>query len=175
MTKKIFRENPGYQPEELKEKLKTIFGISKLAIIPMDERIFGHADGMIRFIDDKTVLLNGYFLEYGKKYQKELFEPLEQCGLKWKFLHYNVPNPDKRNWAYINFLQTKDILLIPQFNIPEDQQALEQFCEYYSEYAENNRIQEVDMTEIIKDWGALNCITWNLIQNFEQPSTNQHY
>jgi agmatine deiminase len=163
MTQKIFSENTGnYQSDELTEKLKSLFGVSKIAFIPKDEPMFGHSDGMARFIDEETVLLNGYFKERGEQFKKILFSSLEQCGLKWKFLKYNVPNPDKRNWAYINFLQMKDILMIPKFNILEDQQAFEQFCEYYPSYTLNNRIHQVDLTEIIKDGGALNCISWNI-------------
>ena len=162
LTNKIYKENSNYQHDDLIEKLKLLFGVSNIVIIPKDSEMYGHADGMVGFIDNETVLLNGYFLEYGAKFQKELFGSLEQRGVNWKFLKYNIPVPDKRNWAYINFLQMQDILLIPKFNLPEDQQAFNQFCEYFPEYGNRNRIQQVDMIEIIQGGGALNCISWNI-------------
>ncbi|WP_240524937.1 agmatine deiminase family protein [Candidatus Sulfidibacterium hydrothermale] len=69
---------------------------------------------------------------------------------------------NKRNWAYINFLQTKDLILLPKFEIDEDEQALEQIKRYYPDYAENDRIAQINMTKIVKYGGALNCITWTI-------------
>ena len=82
---------------------------------------------MIRFIDDSTVLINGYFRENIKRFQKEFFGSLEQNELKYIELTFNVPNPNEDlNWAYINFMQTEDLILVPKFGIEEDQQALKQ-------------------------------------------------
>lgn len=165
MTDKIYIENKeNYHSEELTEKLKSTFGVNKIVIIPKDGGdIFGHADGMIRFIDEKTVILNGYFDQYGLQFRKKLFGSLEQAELSWKFLKFNLKNPNKNNWAYINFLQMKELLLIPKLNIEEDQMAIEQFYEFFPDYASQNLIQQVDVREIIKDGGALNCVSWNIL------------
>lgn len=164
MTDKVFAENKeNYNSEELTEKLKSIFDVNKIVFIPKDGGdIFGHADGMIRFLDEKTVILNGYFEQYGLQFRKKLFDSIEQAGLSWKFLNFNLKNPNKNNWAYINFLQMKELLLIPKLNIEEDQIAIEQFNEFFPDYASNNLIQQVDVTETVKDSGALNCISWNI-------------
>ncbi len=64
------------------------------------------------------------------------------------------------NWAYINFLQTKDLILVPKLNIEEDVQAFEQISRHYPSYAVKGRIAQVEMTKIVKEGGALNCATW---------------
>ena len=166
VTDKIFAENQIHYKErtELIDKLKELLEIDKIVIIPWDKlEPYGHADGMIRFIDDRTVLINGYFKDYGKKYKNAFFDSLVQNGLKYKELSFNVTNPNEElNWAYINFLHTKDLILVPKFGIEEDEQAFEQIKNYYPEYNLQNRICQIDMSEIVKDGGALNCISWTI-------------
>ena len=41
-------------------------------------------------------------------------------------LHYNVPKRSELSWAYINYLQVGDLILLPAMGIDEDEQAL--FC-----------------------------------------------
>ena len=48
------------------------------------------------------------------------------------------------------------------FNIDEDEQALKQIKKYYPEYRINERIKQVNMIDIVKYGGALNCITWTI-------------
>jgi len=79
-------------------------------------------------------------------------------GLKTEFFDFKVKKGDERNWAYINSLQTKDLILLPKFEIDEDIQAFEQIENYYPDYKE--RVAQVYMTDIVKFGGALNCITW---------------
>jgi len=58
----------------------------------------------------------------------DVFDALESNGIEYVKLEYNVQNPDEsRNWSYINYLQTKDLILLPGLNIAEDEQAFEQF------------------------------------------------
>ena len=70
MTDKIILENiQTYNKGQLLTKLKDLFEVEKVVLIPWDrgER-YGHADGMVRFIDNETVLLQGYY-----NTRKELF------------------------------------------------------------------------------------------------------
>ena len=47
------------------DSLTELFEVDKIIFIPTDEDdIFGHADGMVRFIDDDTVLINNYSKEW---------------------------------------------------------------------------------------------------------------
>jgi agmatine/peptidylarginine deiminase len=169
MTDKVLMENKDfYKPAELIEKLKLIFEVEKIALIPWDKENeeFGHADGMIRFIDDNTVLLQGYFDEYDEIFKQKLYSSLEQNGLHWKKLKYDVETPDEENnWAYMNFLQTKDLILIPGLGIDEDGQALKQIKEYFPDYAKNDRVKQIDVSEIIEGGGALNCISWTIFKD----------
>jgi agmatine deiminase len=166
LTDKVVEENSHlYKRQELIEKLKEVFQVNKIVLIPWDkEDYLGHADGMIRFIDDNTVLLQGYYEGYDERFKQKLFGELEQNGIKWKMLKFDVQEEDEQNWAYMNFLQTKDIILMPLLNIEEDEQAFRQMSECFPEYSKRDRIKQIDMAEILKGGGALNCISWTVKQ-----------
>ncbi len=156
LTDKIVRENRYLcNKTELIKRLKDTFEVEKVVLIPWDGEVFGHADGMLRFIDDSNILVNQ---EY--KTEKKLIGELEYNGLHIEWLEFTVKKKDKMNWAYINFLQTKDLILVPKLNIEEDVQAFEQISRHYPSYAVKGRIAQVEMTKIVKEGGALNCATW---------------
>lgn len=162
MTDKVLWENRRlYAKDELLEKLKELFEVQEIVLIPWDkEDIFGHADGMLRFIDDNTVLVHGLYNAPKDPLCKKLIDSLTKAGLNIVWMEFDLKHPDLRNWAYINFLQTKDILIIPKFHIEEDEQALKQVELAYPDYASRNAIEQVDMSEVVEFGGALNCISW---------------
>jgi len=168
LTDKIISENKEfYSQNQLKEILKITFNVDKITIIPWDKEdkneYFGHADGMVRFINENKILINGYFREYSEEFQNYFFGEIENSGLEFSELRFNVKNPkEKLNWGYINYLQTKNVILIPQFGIDEDEQAFRQFAILFPEYAKENRIEKVNAARIIEGGGVLNCMTWNI-------------
>jgi len=168
LTDKIISENKDfYNQNELREILKTTFKVDKITIIPWDKEdeneYFGHADGMVRFINENKVLINGYFREHSEKFQNYFFGELKKSELLFIELKFDVKNPnEKLNWGYINFLRTKNVIIIPQFGIEEDEQAFEQFVKIFPEYAKENRIEKVNAARIIEGGGVLNCMTWNI-------------
>jgi len=155
MTDKVIKENFfRYTKIDLLKKLCETFEVEKIVLIPWDKLDdYGHSDGMVRFIDNSTVLIN-----YLYKDDKTLINRIKQAGLKTEFIDFKVKKKDKRNWAYLNFLQTKDLILLPKLGIEEDAQAFEQIESFYPDY--KGKIAQIDMAEIIKLGGALNCITW---------------
>lgn len=158
LTDKIVKENRlSYSKSELTKLLIQTFEVEKVILIPWDSKneIYGHSDGMVRFIDDKTVLVSYVYAS-----DKKLISCLERHGLTCELMHFKSQRPDKRSWAYINFLQTKDLILQPKFNIPEDYDAFNQLMKCYPNYSKRERIEQVDIQEIVRGGGALNCITW---------------
>jgi agmatine deiminase len=163
LTDKIFLENKHlYSESVLISELEKLFETDRIVIIPWDkDDECGHTDGMLRFIDNDTVLLQGFYNEYPKAFQKKLFKALQEKGIRYEKLSYNVKKRSEHNWAYINFLQTHDIMLIPRLNIDEDEQALSQLQQYYPQY--RNKMFFIDVSSYIKDWGgALNCLSWTI-------------
>lgn len=61
-----------------------------------------------------------------------------------------------RNWSYINFLSVGKLIILPKLNIDEDEQALKQMKEYFSD----SDIEQVNIEPLIEKGGGLNCISW---------------
>ena len=169
MTDKIILENiQKYSKDQLLTQLKNLFEVEKIVLIPWDrgER-YGHADGMVRFIDNETVLLQGYY-----KTRKELFEDgfikyllgaLKENHLRYEFLNIDYPEKINAKFAYLNYLQTKDFILLPSLGIEKDDEDLQKEIEKYFP-AYKDRIQKVKMNSIIARGGALNCISWTKME-----------
>lgn len=164
LTDKIVEENKRhYKRQPLIEKLKQLFEVEKVIIIPWDKgEEYGHADGMVRFINDNTVLINEDFEYYPTDFKKKFFGAFRDNNILCEKLSFKVSKKNKRRWAYLNYLQMEDIILLPKFGIDEDEQALEQFKSFFPEYALRDRIIQVFANPLEKKGGAFNCISWTL-------------
>ena len=108
-------------------------------------------------------MLQGYY-----KTRKELFEnefieyllgSLKENHLKYEFLNIDYPEKINAKFAYINYLQTKDFILLPSLGIEKDDEDLEkEILKYFPVY--KDRIRKVKMNGIVARGGALNCISW---------------
>ncbi len=63
LTDKIVWENRrSYSEKQLINKLYELFEVEKVVLIPWDKECeYGHTDGMLRFINDNTVLISGFY------------------------------------------------------------------------------------------------------------------
>ena len=155
MTEKVYKENPNLTPAEIRNQLRKLFHCD-LIMLPWDKNEkYGHADGIVKAIDDHTVLLTNY-ADYDSQ-TAERFSKILSQDFDVKTLHYSETSNDL-NWAYINFLRVGDVIILPGLNIPEDQQALQQIKRYYP----SCKVVQIDSSEVVKKDGALNCITWNI-------------
>lgn len=156
MTDKVFVENPHLSKNEIIQRLKRVFGCSVI-FIPWDKyEKYGHADGMVRHIEGKKVLLNNY-CNFDSGLREKLIKALSP-HFEILELDFDTNKPSAQSWAYINYLRVKDLILLPMLNIPEDKDALSQFQEIFPMC----QIEQVDVSTIVKKGGALNCITWNI-------------
>jgi agmatine deiminase len=163
MCDKIFKENPLIKKEQLIRKLQNLFEVDQLFFVPKDPNDFtGHADGMVRFLDEKTVLINKYFNEE-PEFETAFYKSLRNARLEYIEIPYSPDlNSDiSAKGIYLNYLQMKDIIFIPTFGIKEDDIAVKQFEQIFR----GNTIRTVDSNEIAVDGGVLNCISWNVRKN----------
>lgn len=161
LTDKIYWENKNhFKPKQLIAELHDKFEVEKVIIIPWDDECeFGHSDGMLRFISNDTVLISGFYEQYDKDFKKPILKELEKAKLNFDWLRCSDTEvPD--NATYINFLQTKDILIIPQLDRPEDEVAFSELSRFFPDYSKNGKIKKVNSKQITKFGGALNCISW---------------
>jgi len=117
---------------------------------------------MVRFIDEDTVLINDYFKNYPTEFKEKFFTALEDNNLEYKELTFDISNRnDKLNWGYINYLEIKGIIILPEFGIDEDSIAKEQFQKIFKNY----KILSIDASKLIENEGVLNCMTWSIYKD----------
>ncbi len=160
MTDKIVYENPGRFYRDILSELENHFQ-AQIVLIPWDKyEKYGHADGMVRWIDGNRVLLNNY-ADFDPSLRKELRKALSE-HFTVEELSYGSNAHSKLSWAYINFLQVKNCIFVPGLGIKEDFMAQEQIQRLYPDYKVN--IVD-DCLRLVQDGGALNCVTWNILSD----------
>jgi len=171
MTDKIIPENASkYLKADLLKKLGKLFETDNIILIPWihadkKKEDYGHADGMVRFIDDSTVLVDNWYLRPDADYhEKKVIETLKRQHLEIVPLEFSRPleKQSEDSWGYLNFLQMRDLLLIPSFGIDQDKEAELQFHRLFPDYSQKGQIEMINSKAIIRHGGVLNCISWNI-------------
>lgn len=163
MTDRIFKDNPQYDRKQLIKELHDLFQVDKLFLVPKQPKDFtGHSDGMVRFIDEQTIIINDYKGE-DEKFHRAFEIAIHNTGLEYIKIPYNPydnENYDQANGDYINYLQMEKTVIIPTFGIKEDDEVVKQFEHLFA----GQTIATVPSNEIANDGGILNCITWNILK-----------
>lgn len=156
MTEKVFVENKERSHNEVQRLLEEAFRC-EIIFLPWDKRErYGHSDGIIHYLGDNRVLMTNYG-DFDKSFAQDFLRILEK-HFDVKTLKYNVEKADENSWAYINYLQVGNLVLVPQLDIPEDEQALQQIAEAMPQC----KIVGVPALEAVRKGGALNCISWDI-------------
>lgn len=161
MTDRVFMDNPTYRRKQLIKELYELLQVDKIYFVPEQPGDFtGHSDGMVRFVDENTIVINDYQKE--KEWFYRAFEiAIHNTGLEYLKIPYNVfgnKSNDQANGDYINYLQMENIVFIPTFGIKEDEEAVKQLETIFK----GQTIVPIESNEIANDGGILNCITWNI-------------
>ena len=171
MTDKVFVENRPYTDQFIKRKLEENFEC-EVVFIPWDKaEMFGHADGMVRAIGENYVLMNNY-ADFDMQFRENLKALLTSKGFIVEELFYNRPRPSKYSWCYINFLQVGDRIFVPGVGLEEDYMALEQIQQYYPH---SKVILVPGCQDLVRDGGALNCISWTIKDINISTLSTRHY
>lgn len=161
MTTKVFSENPLIKPRDLVRMLESALS-AEVVFVPWDTvEIYGHTDGICRIIDEETVLMSNYS-QIDPRMGKMIRRCLEPHFSNVVELHFDPSNSFRDTWAYINWLQTDRVLILPKFGVPTDREALEQISSLVPSYA--GRIEQVDARDLVRYEGCLNCASWTVYQ-----------
>lgn len=155
---KILRENKQFSKTEILDILKSSLEVQEVVLIskiPFD--MTGHADGMARFITEDKVLV-APLLEEDKHIENKLLKNLHDANLTTIILPREAIYFDKDGgWApQINFLKVDSLVLVPIVN-----GVTESVKQLFQEQFYDCEIVYIECEDIIKEGGALNCISWN--------------
>ena len=156
MTDKVFVENKDKTPAEVERILREVFQC-EIVFLPWDKKEkCGHSDGIVHYIGNGKILLTNYgdlSPYFYRRFRKALENHFEVIPLK-----YNAKRFHARSWAYINYMQVGNLVIVPQLSYPEDEQALAQISKVLP-YCD---VVGVPALEAVRKGGALNCISWNI-------------
>lgn len=162
MTDKVFSENSNWRPVALLDRMEEAFQ-AEIVLLPWDmEEPYGHADGMVASLGDRRILLNNY-----RQMEKERGKPMTKRLVKILDYHFDVVElkydciPSEDSWCYLNYLETESAIILPALSPKHDCDNDLAAFNIFSRIFKKKVICQVYVGPIIKDGGALHCVTWN--------------
>ncbi len=155
LTDKIYRENPGWVQSGLRNKLQELLHVDQLIVIPKEPfDPIGHADGMVRFIDEDSVLVNDYS-KVDPGFGERLCKVLRGHQLAIETLPYFDEKRTKAGipsaaGCFTNFLRTEKVLIAPIYRSNDDHVALRKLEAVFSGLP----IEPLDCTDLAREGGV---------------------
>ncbi len=154
-------------------QIKDLLKLDELIVVPAHPWDFtGHVDGMVRFINESTVLVNDdseadeiidseYDLKTYKLWQKNFKKSLENSGLTTIPLTCTALDNDDDDSAegiYMNFLKLTNRIIMPSF---DSRNKYNKAAKSILEKAYGLPVHEIEALELAMKGGIINCVTWN--------------
>lgn len=153
ISNRVFSENHGISEAELTAKLEKLLEASVLIIPSLKSDMTGHADGMVRFVDENTVVTNAPLSPYG--FETKVKKSLQNYGFNVIDFPYFYSKGDSAVGCYLNYLATEKSIFLPVFGVYTDNEAIELAKNIFYK-----TIIPVNINEIAEYGGLLNCISW---------------
>lgn len=153
ITDRVFSENPEYDKNTLLLELEKLLEASVLIISSLKSDMTGHADGMVRFVDENTIVTNAPLSPFG--FETKVKKSLQNHGIEVLDFPYFDSNGDSAIGCYLNFLETGQAIFLPVFSVDTDNKAVQT-----AKHIFHKAIIPVNINEIAADGGLLNCISW---------------
>jgi agmatine/peptidylarginine deiminase len=181
VTEKFIHDNGAGSQEALEQALGC--PVILIPVEPGDE--LGHSDGICRFVNHNTLIVNDYSCVFDKddrfrKYQRDLEKTLEKANFNtFRFTYafdswdWDMPEaafrqiwPDadaySPGWGYFcNWLQTENVILLPAFGLPKDARARQIVDNLFP----NHAVVMIDCRYLSMMGGLCNCVSWS----FREP------
>ena len=164
LTDRIFLENPEYDKKELVSELEKLLKAKVIIIPAFKTDVTGHADGMVRFVNEDTILGNDLNSEY--KYIRDgINKACSENGLNYINVPFFEQKYDKNHemnaiGIYVNYLEVGNLIVLPKFGVEgnKDQETIDLFHKIFPDRI----IEAVDYNEVAVEGGLLNCSTWTI-------------
>lgn len=167
ITDRVFDENKNMNRDDIRKQLSELLK-AEIIIIPALAKSYdftGHADGMIRFVDENTVIGNELYADSStfKKNMERAMRLAKLTYIEFPYFNYEIKgNHDHAIGVYLNYLEVGDLIIIPVFDVPgnRDAEALAKLKEVFP----NKTIETIDYNDVALAGGILNCTTWVINQ-----------
>ena len=153
ISERVFSENPERERDELLAELERILAAKVIIIPALKSDMTGHADGMVRFVDEATVI--GNRTPYKNGHEQKIKKELAKHEISVIDFPYFESSGISAVGTYLNFLETDDTIFLPIFGHEMDDEAISAAKSIFKK-----KIVPVRCEDIAKDGGCLNCISW---------------
>jgi len=153
ITDRVFSENPEYDKNTLLLELENLLEAEIIIIPSLESDMTGHADGVVRFVNENTVIGNAS--PYKNGYEQKVKRALKKHGISVMDFPYFDSAGISAVGSYLNFLETDNCIFLPIFGSVQDETAIKSAKEIFEK-----KIVAVNINGIAKDGGVLNCISW---------------
>lgn len=173
VTDRVFKDNPRIEPFKLQNIVIELLELEKLIVIPaIPYELTGHADGMVRFLNTDTVVVNDFTKCTSKSYLNKLKKSLhdfEQVLLDNNFSANS--NTDDATGDYLNHVCIGRKVVFPAYGIETDESAFRTLENCYP----SKELVPVSCNSLAKKGGVLHCATWQNSENLEPKSLLEMY
>lgn len=164
ISKKFLRDNK-LSENDARKKISSITHAEHIAFIDADEQGgLEHADGVVSFVDENTLIVNSYPEDkaYSKQLKSDLKAGLPNVKIVEVITPYDGSNIYDEKFGsacglYTNALVTPERIYFPQFGIPEDKLAIEQL-----KAATKREIVPVLSSQVCHMGGGVRCMSLQL-------------
>ncbi len=160
ITDKVAKDN-NLTIEQVRHELENILKVKVIIIPSYPKEETGHADGIIRFINENTVLTINLDNEIND-WKEKLVNEIKKADLQ--LISLPKAKSPEQDWRYINYLQLGKTIIVPSFknNKDSDNIILPFMKELFKQYDYN--METLDADRIAENGGVLNCFTWNIFE-----------
>ncbi|MBR6916926.1 MAG: agmatine deiminase family protein [Clostridia bacterium] len=155
ISDRVFSENPEREKEELLTELERLLAAKVIIIPSLKSDMTGHADGMVRFVDETTVI--GNRTPYKNGHEQKIKKLLKKHGIDVIDFPYFSFRGISAVGTYLNFLETDETIFLPIFGCEMDDEAISAAKSIFAK-----KIVPVRCEDIAKEGGCLNCISWEM-------------
>ena len=153
ISDRVFSENPEYPSAALVRELSELLEAEVIVLPSLKSDMTGHADGMARFLDDRTVLCNRPLSSCG--FEQQVKRAVQDCGLDAVDFPFVPTGRVSAVGCYLNYMETERVVFLPVFGSEQDAEAETSARQLFSK-----EIVPANIREIAQQGGCLNCISW---------------
>jgi agmatine deiminase len=163
ITDRIYSENPQYSKNKLISEIENLLETEVIIIPQLKSDFTGHADGLVKLIDSKTILGNDldFEFQYWSKGMRKIISDKSFKYISMPFFEYKEKEfPNSAIGCYTNYLEIGSLIIFPIFDVTgnKDKEAVDLISENYP----NKAIELININPVAREGGLMNCITWNI-------------
>lgn len=164
ITTTRFAKDNKLSIKQAKESLKQTLNAKSVAILEPDEEVLAHSDGMVMWLDEKTLLVNQYT---DKAFRKTVLDELQTSFPNVNIIEVPVEygKNKKGEWegfesacgVNLNSVLTFKNVYVPVFGMNHDAKAVE-----IIKQNTDKKVIEIDAKNVCPMGGSVRCLTWQL-------------